>query len=317
MKKVTMVALCVSVLVSASLNAMMDIENGFCGMNRDIVFELAKIMKNDDEKVRAVFGMCGENFLWKKHRFFQETRWSVFPNALDVKEINEKLENHFAPLNGGYRDGEDLSSFNAVGYDCSLVFRGLFFSYSMDWVYKNERRVELILDMSADACLDECTRPGFKELHLQEQNLYKKELFDIHLYGHKWSGQEGGRYSLPQINVNRLQRLPYDLFLLVLAEPPLSRRYARLFSKNQFRWIPIQCIKKGNFDIIQSLCNNKDKLPKRHLVALDKRIDVLLKQWGVARNHAADDNDSLKASDSSRMLDKVRQLREKFPKSCF
>ncbi|GHU18209.1 hypothetical protein FACS189472_06200 [Alphaproteobacteria bacterium] len=60
-----MVVLCASVLISASSCAMEEVRNGFLGMNRDVILKLAKIMKNDDGKVRVVFGMCKENFLQK------------------------------------------------------------------------------------------------------------------------------------------------------------------------------------------------------------------------------------------------------------
>ncbi|GHU18204.1 hypothetical protein FACS189472_06190 [Alphaproteobacteria bacterium] len=217
-----------------------------------------------------------------------------------------------------YRN-DDFSS-SDVGYSWSREFLSLFYpNCTPKWKDKNQEKVALIMDMSFDACLDKCNNPV---LDPQEQAFCKGELLNVRLYCRRWSTQRCVWDSLPPININRLRELPYDLCLLVLADFEICG-YARFFFKSQFRWIPIQCIEKGNFGVICTLCDNKDKLPKEHIAALDKRINVLLEQWSVARDAAESavvdksyvGDHIAKARDSSLyMLTKVRELREKFKK---
>ncbi|GHT91223.1 hypothetical protein FACS1894122_03230 [Alphaproteobacteria bacterium] len=353
MKKITMLALFASALEFASLDAMIekklssenvskdgfaaievsqeyDYPNGLIGIvknERDLLFLLAEII-NDEDKIKALFGMGDECFQWKDHPYFRAIRQNIFPNALDVREINEKIENHFSTLEGGcHKRTHGFVGGYTVGQDWSHEFFSLFYpNCTPDWKSENQDKVALIMDMSFDACLDKYHSPG---LEPQEQAFYKEELY-VRLHGRRWDAQRGFYQTLHEpINVDRLQELPYDLFLLVVTNWELCK-YARFFSKNQFRWIPIQLIEKGDFAVIHRLCDNKDKLPKEHLVALDKRIDVLLEQWGIARDAAEADYGVAvnkgsfhvcfarpHRNDSLHMLDQVHELRKKYPKSCF
>ncbi|GHU11162.1 hypothetical protein FACS189449_02060 [Alphaproteobacteria bacterium] len=286
MKKNTMLALFASALEFASLNAMMEVPNGFLGMKRDIILRLLEIMKNDDRKVRAVFGMGQEILPYGNHYFFLEVRWGVYPKPNDIQEVNKKVEEHFATLDGGYEDG--FSSLGmSVGQICSLELEYLLFRNQNldDWKSENQDKADIAKNMSFDAYLDKCNSPGFKVLDPQEQAFYKEEFFR-RLVIDDFQGQ---------ITVDNFQKLPYDIFLLLaICHDAIEKdatdhyktfnvaeKYARFFSKNQFQRMPKTLIEKGDLQTIRTLYYHKNKLPKRLIEALGERLDTLKNLYDV------------------------------------
>lgn len=50
------------------------VTNGLCGMKRDVVLKLCRLMWYNKEKIVVMIGMCEEHFIWKEHHFFMKSR---------------------------------------------------------------------------------------------------------------------------------------------------------------------------------------------------------------------------------------------------
>ncbi|GHT98956.1 hypothetical protein FACS1894126_4890 [Alphaproteobacteria bacterium] len=74
MKKVIVatLGLCGLVLLP-SLDAM-EVENGFTGLQKDIILKLCKLLAREHAKLRNVFGMCADYLPWRNHCYFVESR---------------------------------------------------------------------------------------------------------------------------------------------------------------------------------------------------------------------------------------------------